>query len=60
MGYPLQQICIAKEEYDELLEAKRILSALRWAGVDNWDGYDYAMEILEDLNPDGTYKTGNE
>ena len=55
-----EMVSLSKAEYDELLEAKKMLSALRWAGVDNWDGYDYAMEILKELNPDGTYKIGNE
>lgn len=25
----------------------RLLDALRYAGVDNWAGYDYALEVLE-------------
>lgn len=30
---------------DELL----FLAALEAAGVDNWDGYDYALEIYEEM-----------
>ena len=39
---------IANERYLELLEAEKVLDALYAAGVDNWDGYDYAVEMLED------------
>jgi hypothetical protein len=38
---------IPKNEYDELLEDSKFLAALRSAGVDNWDGYDFAIEIFE-------------
>jgi hypothetical protein len=30
--------------YNELLEAEAKLTALENAGVDNWDGYDFAMQ----------------
>jgi hypothetical protein len=43
-----KMVKISKEEYKHLLEDSDILSALNAAGVDNWDGYDYAMEMLED------------
>lgn len=43
-----QMITIQREHYDELLAAQRKLEALEAAGVDNWDGYDYAMEIMEE------------
>lgn len=36
---------ITEERYDELVEAEQVLDALLNAGVDNWEGYDYAMEI---------------
>lgn len=32
--------------YDDLLESERILEALQAAGVDNWEGYDCALELL--------------
>lgn len=38
------------EEYEELLEDSMFLEALSRAGVDNWDGYDYAHEIFEEMN----------
>lgn len=36
-------ITITQEEYENLLDAERKLSALECAGVDNWEGYGYAM-----------------
>jgi hypothetical protein len=42
-----EMITITKTEYDQLVRDSEILSALRSAGVDNWDGYDIAMESLE-------------
>lgn len=44
----MEMVTITKEEYEELLNDRRVLVALEMAGVDNWDGYDYAMEILEE------------
>ena len=39
-------ISISKLRYNELLEAEEKLHALENAGVDNWDGYDFAMENI--------------
>jgi hypothetical protein len=39
---------ITRQEYNQLKEDSRIYHALRLAGVDNWDGWDYAMDILDD------------
>ena len=39
---------ITQKEYDELLEQGQWLSALEAAGVDNWQGYDCAVELLEE------------
>jgi len=36
-----------EKRIEELLEAEAKLQALEQAGVDNWDGYGYAMELLE-------------
>ena len=41
---PEEMITISKERYDRLVEASRILDALDAAGVDNWEGYEFAME----------------
>jgi len=35
---------IAPDRYEELVEAEARLQALEAAGVDNWEGYDEAME----------------
>jgi len=43
-----KQVTISVERYEELLEAERFLEALRSAGVDNWDGYDFALESMEE------------
>ena len=40
-------VTITKKEYDQLIEDKNLLNALEGAGVDNWDGYSDAMEVLE-------------
>lgn len=37
----------ALKELKELEEDSKVLVALRGAGVDNWDGWDIAMETLE-------------
>jgi hypothetical protein len=42
-------ITISKKEYESLLEDSEKLSALEAAGVDNWEGYDNAMEMMEDM-----------
>jgi hypothetical protein len=41
---------IDKREYEQLLEDSHFLSCLRNAGVDNWDGFDYAVEAFEEEN----------
>ena len=44
-----EMVKISKEEYKHLLEDSDTLSALEEAGVDNWEGYDDAMDILRDI-----------
>lgn len=39
---------ISKEEYEELLDRDRTLTALENGGVDNWEWYDVAMSSLDD------------
>ena len=41
---------ITKLEYEELLEESEFLAALRAAGVDNWVGYEFALESLSDVD----------
>lgn len=40
---------ITVAELQELRDAQLKLDALEGAGVDNWEGYDDAMDLLEDL-----------
>lgn len=39
-------ITIPLGEYAELKNAQLKLQAFEGAGVDNWEGYDYALELL--------------
>jgi len=41
------EVPVDKDEYEELLEDRKFLDALRAAGVDNWEGYSDAHEFLE-------------
>lgn len=38
---------ITQERLDALLDAEKKLMYLEAAGVDNWQGYDDAMEMME-------------
>lgn len=40
-----EMVTITKTEYEKLIENSKWLSCLEAAGVDNWDGYDFALEI---------------
>lgn len=40
-------VTITREEYDELLTSQKFLDCLESAGVDNWDGYDFAQEDFQ-------------
>ena len=40
-------VTISVQEYIRLLKAQAELDALEGAGVDNWEGYDLAMEMVE-------------
>lgn len=42
-------VTISRKEYEELLQSQDMLIALESAGVDNWAGYSYAMEILQEM-----------
>lgn len=45
-----EKIVITQKEYDDLIEDQQWLNCLQNAGVDNWDGFDFAKELLEDYN----------
>lgn len=47
-----ETITISMEEYRRLVDAESTLEALICAGVDNWEGYDYAMSLLEEEEED--------
>ena len=44
-----ETITISKKEYESLLEDQKLLQALQGAGVDNWSGYDYAIEMMQEM-----------
>lgn len=41
-----ETITISKKEYDKLFEDQKLLRALKAVGVDNWDGYGFALEAV--------------
>jgi hypothetical protein len=43
---PTPTVNIPSKLYVDLLADSTMLSALRAAGVDNWEGYAYAIELL--------------
>lgn len=43
----VDRISRLKEEIRQLEKRVELLNALEAAGVDNWEGYDEALEILE-------------
>lgn len=43
-----EMVTITKEEYEELLADSKFLACLDAAGVDNWDGYDFAQDMMDD------------
>jgi len=44
----MKTVEITVKEYESLLEDSRFLAALIAAGVDNWEGYQYAREVMSD------------
>lgn len=47
MNQDQSEITIKLTEYAQMNEDQTFLYALQAAGVDNWDGYDEAKDILE-------------
>jgi hypothetical protein len=47
---PTENITIARQRFNNLCDANEKLDALQAAGVDNWSGYSYAMEIMDGAN----------
>jgi hypothetical protein len=44
-----KKISISEEEYDSLLKDSILLNCLQMMGVDNWDGYNEAIEQYNDI-----------
>lgn len=47
MTTEIEMITILKEEYDKLKDDQLFLMHLQGAGVDNWEGYDIAVESYQ-------------
>lgn len=45
----LKDVTIPGDRFRELTDAEAKLNALESAGVDNWEGYDDAMESLDEI-----------
>ena len=41
---------ITQSEYDKLVADQQMLRALECAGVDNWEGSSFAMDLLDEWN----------
>ena len=44
-----KKISISEEEYEALLNDSIFLNCLQMMGVDNWDGYDGAIEQYQEI-----------
>ena len=44
-----KKISISEEEYEALLNDSILLNYLQMMGVDNWDGYDEAIEQYNEI-----------
>lgn len=44
-----KKISISEEEYEALLCDSILLNCLQMMGVDNWDGYDDAIEQYQEI-----------
>ena len=45
-----ETVTITKADYESLQASSRMLIALEVAGVDNWLGYDGALDLFEAMN----------
>lgn len=50
MNEPEETVTINKDEYERLLRQEEWLYCLEAAGVDNWSGYDHAVEMYQEDN----------
>ncbi len=49
---PSRFVAVPKEQYEQLLKRDLKLTALEIAGVDNWEGYEFAMDIYYEKCPE--------
>lgn len=49
---PSRFVAVPKEQYEQLLKRDLKLTALEIAGVDNWEGYEFAMDIYYEKYPE--------
>jgi hypothetical protein len=47
-----ETVTISMKEYQTLVDSKSLLDCLEAAGVDNWDGYDYARQMYDEDKED--------
>ena len=47
-----ETVTITLEFYGELFDDQMLLEALKSQGVDNWDGYDLAIESINEYEED--------
>jgi hypothetical protein len=45
---PEEMVTITKSEYDRLSRDSELLSCLEATGVDNWEGYGIAKDMMEE------------
>lgn len=50
-----ETVTISKKEYESLKEDSHWLQCLENAGVDNWEGYDFARELWREDNERTNY-----
>lgn len=50
---PENNITISLSHYADLLDKADMLRCLQNAGVDNWEGYDFAMEEYDGQDDEG-------
>jgi len=49
MDTDMEMVLVTEKEYKSLLGSQAMLTALEDAGVDNWDGIDFAYESLDEI-----------
>ena len=45
----VKTVTISEQEYDDLIQNSVLLNCLHFHGVDNWDGYDLALDDFHQL-----------